>query len=310
MNHKNNHLSIEELTDYVEERLQPSEIQHIEVHLASGCSACQEDLNWLQETLSLMATDDWVDPPEEAVAVVQMEARRLTKERQTQKASEQPSLLNRLRSLFFPQRLVWGGIALAAVLLLLVVTGSFFEESSEVLTEVASESGEVLTEVVSESGEALTDLSASVSDSVLNLVGQAKFKKGDLIISYDQSGVSLHFFEYIVTQLESDTELSLVEVESSLDEKAHTISLFQSLGQSSHTVKPTPSLKLSLQIETPVGVIVAEDSEFTVIVDSDGRTEVIVFSGEAKVTAQDITMTVASEQTLIVEPGQPPRISS
>jgi len=299
MNHKTNHLSIEELTDYVEERLQATEIQYIEAHLASGCSACQEDLNWLRETLSLMTTDDWVDPPDEAVAAVQAEARRLTKERQEQKTSDEPSLIDRLRALFYP-RLVWGGIALAAVLLLLVVAGPLFEGSSQTVTDISE----------SVSDEALTDISASVSDPFLSLMSQAQFQKGDLIISYDQSGVSLRFFEHVVTQMEADTELSLVEVESSLDEKGHTISLFQSSGQSSHIVKTTPELELSLQIETPVGVIAAKDSEFTVIVDSNDQTEVIVFSGKVNVAAQGISITAVSGQTIIVEPGQSPRISS
>lgn len=297
INNKTNHLSMEELTDYVEERLQTTEIQRVEVHLASGCEACQEDLDWLRETLSLVATDDWVDPPDEIVAVVQAEARRLTKERQTPRTSEQPSLIDRLRALFFP-RPVWGGIALAVVLLLLIVAGPLLEGSSLSLTDISD----------SISDETLTDISASVSDPILSLPGQAQFQKGDLMITNDQSGVSLRFFEQIVTQLEADTELSLVEVESALNEKGHTISLFQSSGKSSHAVRSIPSLKLSLQIETPVGVIVTEDSEFTVTVDSNGQTEVTVLSGEVNVIAQDITIMAASGQTMIIEPGQPPII--
>lgn len=316
MNHKTNHLSIEELTDYLEERLQITEIQRIEAHLASGCSACQEELNWLKETFSLMATDDWIDPPDEVVVAVQAKAHRLTKERQEERKSKEPSLIDRLRALFYPKRPIWGGIAFAVVLLLLVITGPFFDGKHEKFTEFEEKHEDISDSI---KPQALTDisdsvgpeaLSASVSDAVLNFMGQAQFQKKDLIISYDQSGVSLRFFKHIITQLEANTELSLVEVKSSLDENQHTISLFQSSGQSSHVVKPTPELKLSLQIETPVGVIMAEDSEFTVIVNSNGQTKVIVSSGEVNVTAQDTSITAVSGQTIIVEPDQPPSISN
>lgn len=299
MNHKINHISMEELSDYLEEQLEAPEIQRVEAHLASGCPTCQGDLDWLRETLSLMASDDWVDPPNQVVAAVQTEARRLTKERQKQRRSEQPSLIDRLRALFYP-RLVWGGVALAAVLLLLIATEPLSEKMVRDAIQELSKSV---------SNQARTNSSASVSDSILNLVGRGEFQKGDFTITSDQSGVSLRFFEQIVTRLEADTELSLVEIETPLYEKGHAVTLFQSSGKSSHAVTAAPSLKLSLQIETPAGVIVAKDSEFTVMVDSSGQTEVTVFSGKANVAAQDITMMAASGQTIIVEPGQLPRIS-
>jgi hypothetical protein len=128
MNQEITHLSMGELTDYLERRLPPADTYRVETHLASGCPACREELDWLSDTLSLMASDDWVEPPDEIVATVQAAARRANRQKSPAK-STQPnqitapmnSLSERLRALFMPPRLVWGAVAVVTVLVLLVV---------------------------------------------------------------------------------------------------------------------------------------------------------------------------------------------
>jgi len=125
MNQETVHLSMGELTDYLERRLPPADTYRVETHLASGCPACREELDWLSDTLSLMASDDWVEPPDEIVATVQAAARRANRQKSPAKSNQITAPMNwlseRLRALFMPPGLVWGAVAVATVLVLLIV---------------------------------------------------------------------------------------------------------------------------------------------------------------------------------------------
>ena len=67
------HATFEQLTDYIDGRLAPDDVAEVEAHLASGCAACQTNLDWLRQTVGLMGTDTWEAPsPAISEAVRQM----------------------------------------------------------------------------------------------------------------------------------------------------------------------------------------------------------------------------------------------
>ena len=57
------HISFENLTDYLDGRLDEATSKQVEEHLSGKCESCVSDLSWLQKTFSLMRTDEWVAPP-------------------------------------------------------------------------------------------------------------------------------------------------------------------------------------------------------------------------------------------------------
>ena len=60
---KMSHIGFDTLIDYVDKKLTSAESESVEIHLATNCTNCQADLTWLNDTLTLMKTDDWVAPP-------------------------------------------------------------------------------------------------------------------------------------------------------------------------------------------------------------------------------------------------------
>jgi hypothetical protein len=284
------HLTYEQLLDYLDRRLSPDDVRHVESHLATECSSCQSDLKWLNETLNLMASDIWLEPPPHVSTTV----RRMFRENQPE-AAPTFSLDTWLRSLWSQPRPV--AIAFAAALVLVIALGMLLRTqfpasiNQEIL--VAAAEGTVLAlPPDSESWQPLTE------DVVLD--------SGTQIRTGDNSSVVLTFPDDSKTVAAPNTELEILRMSSLPNGNRGVIVMSQTLGQTLNVVQTSNSANSRFEIRTPSARVVVWGTEFTVIVDEQGVTEVLVAEGIVDVIAMGVTVTLSAGESTMVIPGQEP----
>ena len=140
------HISFENLTDYVDGRLDETTSKQVEEHIAGDCQSCASDLSWLQETLSLMRSGDWVAPPANLntslISAFQ---------KQIEPSEPKPTLIDKIIAFFAPRpQLAWGA---AAVLILIVFFVAFSIGGRTVEREVTAVAAVGTVEVRSEESE-------------------------------------------------------------------------------------------------------------------------------------------------------------
>ena len=67
---KRHSITLADLADWADGRLDAEAQRRVQAHLADGCPACQRDLAWLQRVIAAARTDQTVEPPGESVARV------------------------------------------------------------------------------------------------------------------------------------------------------------------------------------------------------------------------------------------------
>ena len=284
------HLTFEQLLDYLERRLSSDDAQVVEGHLGTECASCQSDLNWLTETLRLMAPDVWLDPPPHLSNAV----RRMFREDQTkiQPAFPLKIWLQNLRSQ--PRR---AAIAFAASLVLVIALGLLlrtqFRTSLNQEVSVAAAAGTVLAlPPDSNTWQPLTE------DDLLD--------SGTQIRTGEDSSVLLTFPDDSKTVAAPNTELEILEISSSPSGNRDTILIKQNLGQTLNLVQPSDSANSRFEIQTPAATVIVRGTEFSVSVSDEGVTEVKVIEGVVEVTAMGMTVTLNAGQSTMVSPGDQP----
>lgn len=120
------------------------------------------------------------------------------------------------------------------------------------------------------------------------------------------SAAALVFFDGSVTEIEAETELTIVQMSARRDHSSTVIVLYQDLGQTYNRVQPMPGSASRFRVETPTAVTGVRETEFTVRVEADGATNVTVVKGAVDVTAQEVTATILTGQEVLVQPEHPP----
>jgi hypothetical protein len=284
------HLTYEQLLDYLERRLAPDDVRHVESHLATECSSCQSDLNWLNGTLSLMASDIWLEPPPRLSTA----ARGLFRENQSE-AVPSFSLGSWLQNLWSQPRPV--AIAFAATLVVVIGLGLLlrtqFPESINQEVSVAAAEGTVLAlPPDSESWQPLTE--------------DVTLASGTQVQTGENSSVVLTFPDDSKTVAAPNTELEILRMSSLPNGNRGVIVISQTLGQTFNVVQTSDSVNSRFEIRTPAARVVVRGTEFTVIVDEQGATEVLVAEGIVEVIAMGTTVSLTAGESTMVIPGQEP----
>jgi anti-sigma factor RsiW len=288
------HLTTEELLDYLDKRLSSDDIVRVEAHLAHDCSSCQEELAWLTRTLELMAPSVWLDAP----VRLQASVRQSYRERFAQRR-ESFSLGRWLQSFFTPARpLVY---AAAGVLLVVIVFGLLLRPRSGAsvgnAAEIAAYTGSVEVQ--------------SADDDVWQAADEAgPINVGGGVRTGSDSSVVLSFPDKSKTLLAPHTELSVLAM--SLDEKKgddRVIILEQQSGRTQNYVQPLPSAGSRFEIHTPSATVSVRGTSFTVDVETNGTTRVSVAEGRVQVAAQGVTVTLDAGEGTMVEAGHSPVVA-
>jgi ferric-dicitrate binding protein FerR (iron transport regulator) len=109
---------------------------------------------------------------------------------------------------------------------------------------------------------------------------------GDRLRTGANSSALITFFEGSTIELESDTEVGIEELTTSLETQSTTIGLEQTLGKTRSRVEKLIDPASRYEITTPSGSAVVRGTEFTVEVFLDGTTVVTVIEGSLLVVAR------------------------
>ena len=280
------HISFENLIDFVDGRLDAATSKQIEEHLTGECESCESDLSWLQETLSLMRSDDWVAPPANLNTTLVSAF-----QKQIATIEPKPKLIEKIAAFFAPRpQLAWGA---AAVLILIVFFVAFSiggrAAGKEVTAVAAVGTVEVRTQ---ESGE----WAAVEVDST--------YSAGDALRTGENSTVVLTYEDGSTTIIEANSEVHIMEMSSGRNGQV-TI-LAQMVGRSRHDVDELQGNDSLFEVRTPSASVTVLGTIFTVDVDQEGNSIVWVGEGMVAVSAGGQTAWLMTGESTYVQVGGVP----
>jgi len=112
-------------------------------------------------------------------------------------------------------------------------------------------------------------------------------KAGDSIISGDSSSATLNYFDGSKTLIFPKTALRISEMSGNPDGSGKMIRSNQWMGQTLNRVERLLDVESRYEIETPNAVTAVRGTQYWVIVNEDGTTQVDVLEGIVDVTAQE-----------------------
>lgn len=204
------------------------------------------------------------------------------------------SIWSRVSRPQFHPAAAWGGV----LALVLVLIGGIFVLSRWTTTVQAATLEEVQGEVEIIPADEATWRPVSAGTEV---------QPGDRIRTGPGASVTMEFPDGSWTELDADTELTIVELRLRRDGGSRTVFLRQWLGRTENYVHPMPAAASWFKIETPSGVAAVRGTRFVVEVASDGQTHLEVSEGEVEVTAQDLSVRAFMGEEVLIRPGAPPR---
>lgn len=274
------HPPMTQLANYLDGLLLPEEVEAVEAHLVTNCARCSAELAWLEETMALMTTDEWVEPSPQVVANAM-----------GQLAASRPGKQSWLSAIFTRPRM-WALSGFAVVVLLVVGAVFFFAPEPAIVTMPTDIMGRV---EVFPAGKQNTEVAQL--DSPLG--------RGDTIRTGNESSVTLPLFAS-ETELGANTEVVIDELEENTSESDQIVSLFQMAGYSRYRVAELPSPNSHFIIRTPAGVIMAQSANFTIDVQDDGSVELFVVNGAVSYEEDGGVVIVPAGQPYILTTHQPP----
>lgn len=274
---ENTHFTFEQLADYVDGRLPTAEIARLEIHL-DGCSTCQEELRWLQETTAVMA-EPW-EAPAKAVRANVIRAFRYYvpangREENAPQPHKQP--VPWLQKLFKAR---WRFVtAFVAVLLLLFASGQFYQSWAQ---DVVQNSAQVV-ELIG-----TAELQRAGSETWQSLANGSLISTGDRVRTGEGSSVGLQFFENNVTYLQSETQIEIIAFSARRDGQERVITLKQYNGQTYSSGWPPGDQITYLSIKTPDADVAVQALGYDLFIDTAGDdTEISVVKGCAEIVSYD-----------------------
>lgn len=302
MDEKSNHVGLEQLADYAEQRLAAADVAQVAGHL-SACSYCQAELRWVLSTTVALVPDTWQSPP----LVARAKVRRAFREGQRQ---QQPWLdfvalwrraLNALGARLAGQPFRPALVVAATVLVLVITFVSLFGRQSVAPGQA------VVTSLIRGDVQFRAAESESWQPVALQ-VGSPRqpfyLYTGDQVLTGANSSLQLAFFDNSITLLDEATELTVRQIERRDGE--YGVSLFQRRGRTEVSVQPAPGDAIDFQIETPLALVRVTGTQFVVSVGEDGTTEVAVHDGTVVVSTESASIEVHAGEVVVVEPGGPP----
>ena len=148
-------------------------------------------------------------------------------------------------------------------------------------------------------------LSAGDATWRLASAGQ-KMNVGDRLHVGSLSAATLSFPGGCSTDLEANTDIDLLRINIQRNGRGGTVVLYQRLGQTRNCVQYSPGYDSRFEVRTPSANVIARETEFTVIVEGDGVTDVAVAEGTVEVMSQALSIFVKAGEGTSVEPEHPP----
>jgi hypothetical protein len=287
MEEHNTHFTFEQLADYVDGRLPAGEAAQLADHLAGGCTACQEEIGWLQQTTALMA-EQWETPTRAVRANVHRAFRHYVPANgESQPAKPQRRPVPIFQRLFQHRlRLV---TALILVVFLMFASGRFYQGWAEEVIQNAA----LLVEI-SGSAEYLPSGETAWKPLTNNILLDA----GDKVRTGEDGSIGLQFFENNITYLGPNTQIELIVYSVRRDGQERVITLEQSTGQIYSSGWPPGTELTYLSVRTPQAVVAVQALGYDVVIDSGGKTEISVINGCAEIVSYDAaTHTSHRQQT-------------
>ena len=191
-------------------------------------------------------------------------------------------------------------VAGALVLILVAIGGSFllFQPGRSIARSASLDHVEGMVELMPAGSHAWR--AASTGERV---------EAGSQVRTGPSSSASLTFFDGSTMDLESQTEVTIVQMSAQPD-GGRVIVLNQALGHTHSRVRKVADRASRFEIETPAAVAVVRGTEFATTVETNGTTSVTVIDGLVEVTAQGMTVEVSAGQMTSVRPGEPPAAAS
>ncbi len=274
-------VSLENLADWEDGRLDPETRRRVNEHLRTGCPSCQADLRWLRQFKQAARVQGYVEPPAEL-------ARRAKALYRAPSARAVPGrfALGSLRR-FTPARAV-----LAALLLVILGGVLFLIQAPTVLAHqalVAAAQGVVQARPVG----APEWHPVHVGD---------RLSEGDEVQVPDGQA-TLSLFAGCRLDLSAGAELKIVSLRSGLLGGTLRVTLLQDTGVAHYDVPPLARLS-SFTLRTPTGLITCQAGRFSVNARAD-ETTVTVFQGTVR-AAGGLHSTMLSAGQAAVIPAQGP----
>ncbi len=276
-------VTLANLIDWVDGRLDEERQCEVEAHLATSCPACLRDLAWMQRVIEAARTDNTVEPPARCVA----QAKALYRSRLLRPAPAAP----RLRPFGLP-RLAWG---VAMLLLVVGVTLALAQLPTLFLREatLAALDGTVEARGV---GEAQWQA----------LARGARLAEGEQLRVVDGVAV-LALFDGSILQMQPGTALTLSSLRSGLFGGARRIALNQQAGSVDYDVAPLSGILSSFEAQSPTVRVTVRGTRFVIAVESMVETRVTVLQGSVWLV-NPVQSTVLVEREVAIVPADAPLI--
>jgi hypothetical protein len=279
------HVSFEKLTDYIDGRLDEATSKQVEEHLSGTCESCVSDLSWLQETFSLMRTDEWVAPP----ASLNIKLISAFKDK-FEPAKAQPSLFDKIVALYtLRPQFAWG----AAAALVLIVFFVALSIGGRTVDQKATTTAVVGTVGARSAG---SDVWQAVRED-------STFSAGDTIRTGDNSTVVLIYDDGSKTVVEANTEIYIVEMSAARNGRNQATILALHIGRTQHLVNELQETDSYFEVRTPSASVTVVGTMFTVEVDQEGNTAVWVDKGIVAVAGGGQSVQLAAGESTFVQVG-------
>lgn len=283
------HPTFEQLTAFAEGQLEAAPARDLQTHLAAGCPACQADLDWLQQTLTLLAEEEWHSPP----AHLSTAARQAFQQRpQPQTRPWFSPLLDWWQSLSLPRpQLAW-----ATLLLVFLVAGLLTSNRGQTAEAVAS-----------------VDWFGYAEMQPANAAGWqpasgVALRAGDWMRTDEGATALLSFFGQNVTRLAGDTEIAIAALQTGQSPEPPLAVILLQRGELEGNIGQDDASDVQLVVATSAAVISGQQAHFFVLLQPDGTTLVTVEQGSVQVVAQSVTVTARTGQSISIRVGKPPVI--
>jgi ferric-dicitrate binding protein FerR (iron transport regulator) len=152
----------------------------------------------------------------------------------------------------------------------------------------------------------LVDILPTGSGTWQPAVAGTRVETGDRVRTGPLSAATLIFFDGSATDMKAETEVTVTQMNSRRNGGSKVIVLHQWLGQTHNRVQQLLDPASRFEIETPTAVMAVRGTEFTLDVEPDGTTNIVVIEGTVDVMAQEVTVAVQAGQATVTQPKQTP----
>ena len=274
-------VSLADLADWLDERLDEKSREKVSQHLAAGCPSCERNLAWLRRVMVAARADEMVEPPAEVVRKAKALYRTIIARQAAQQARPRLVLRPRLSSGFAM------GLTLVAAFALLL---------SQVPTLLRS------------AGRLAYVEGAAQMQSAADLAWHAALE-GDSMAEGDRLRAAgetvLVLFDGSTLRMQADSELALTRLRSGLFGASRHIALEQKSGSVEYEVAALRSPYSTFEVQSPTMRVLVRGTRFVITVSTPQESVVTVLQGSVQVE-NAVETAVLSERDVAVVPAQAP----